>query len=206
MFTHLALAQVRWTRIRWCLDERGLSTRNGLRGSTATCKLIPSLSSWGEGVHGQRRPSSGVRWCQAVESPRWRPTRRFPGCVPGGLCRLTGRARFQPDHHGERGGVLDRFLVACGRPAWSHPRRRRPCRGRLDHSGLAASTRRGYVQAFKGFHRFLVARKAAEIEGLFGFAWSTRWTSSTQPAMSARTHHQLTPRQARSGWRSSSSS
>jgi integrase/recombinase XerD len=34
--------------------------------------------------------------------------------------------------------------------------------------GAAASTRRGYVQAFKDFHRFLVARKAAEIEATFG--------------------------------------
>jgi integrase/recombinase XerD len=34
--------------------------------------------------------------------------------------------------------------------------------------GLAASTRRGYVQGFKSFHAFLVARKAAEIEAAFG--------------------------------------
>ena len=38
----------------------------------------------------------------------------------------------------------------------------------LSAQGLAASTRRGYVQAFKGFHAFLVARKAAEIEAVFG--------------------------------------
>jgi integrase/recombinase XerD len=35
-------------------------------------------------------------------------------------------------------------------------------------AGIAASTRRGYVQAFKGFHEFLVARKAAQIEAAFG--------------------------------------
>ena len=34
--------------------------------------------------------------------------------------------------------------------------------------GIAASTRRTYVQAFKGFHEFLAARKAAEIEAAFG--------------------------------------
>ena len=34
--------------------------------------------------------------------------------------------------------------------------------------GSIASTRRGYVQAFKGFHAFLVARKASEIEAAFG--------------------------------------
>jgi integrase/recombinase XerD len=38
----------------------------------------------------------------------------------------------------------------------------------LSAQGLAASTRRGYVQAFKGCHAFLVARKAAEIEAAFG--------------------------------------
>ena len=38
----------------------------------------------------------------------------------------------------------------------------------LSAQGLAASTRRGYVQAFKGFHAFLVARKASEIEAAFG--------------------------------------
>ncbi|GAA2612216.1 hypothetical protein SMC26_10150 [Actinomadura fulvescens] len=31
-----------------------------------------------------------------------------------------------------------------------------------------ASTRRDYVQTFKGFHRFLQVRKAAEIEAAFG--------------------------------------
>jgi site-specific recombinase XerD len=40
--------------------------------------------------------------------------------------------------------------------------------GELAAQGLAASTRRGYVQAFKNFHVFLVARKAAEIEAAFG--------------------------------------
>ena len=34
--------------------------------------------------------------------------------------------------------------------------------------GIAASTRRTYVQAFKGFHEFLTARKAVEIESAFG--------------------------------------
>ena len=43
-----------------------------------------------------------------------------------------------------------------------------PGRGELVARGMAASTRRGYVQAFKDFHRFLVARKAAEIEATFG--------------------------------------
>ena len=76
---------------------------------------------------------------------------------------------FSPITMENGAGVLDRFLVACGRPAWEVTRDDvdRVVAG-LTTQGLAASTRRGYVQAFKGFHRFLVARKAAEIEGLFG--------------------------------------
>ena len=38
----------------------------------------------------------------------------------------------------------------------------------LGVQGLAASTRRGCVLAFKAFHAFLVARKAREIEAVFG--------------------------------------
>jgi hypothetical protein len=33
---------------------------------------------------------------------------------------------------------------------------------------LKASTRRGYVQAFKGLHQFLQVRKAVEIDAAFG--------------------------------------
>lgn len=66
-------------------------------------------------------------------------------------------------------GMLERFLVACGRPAWEVTCEDvdRVVAG-LAVQGLAASTRRGYVQAFKSFHAFLVARKAAEIEAAFG--------------------------------------
>src|ERR1035441_8639258 len=69
----------------------------------------------------------------------------------------------------EASGVLERFLAACDRPAWDVTREDvdRVVAG-LSAQGLAASTRRGYVQAFKGFHAFLVARKASEIEAVFG--------------------------------------
>ena len=64
------------------------------------------------------------------------------------------------------GGVLDRFLAACGRPAWEVTREDvdRVVAG-LSAQGLAASTRRGYVQAFKGLHAFLVARKGKRDRG-----------------------------------------
>jgi len=66
-------------------------------------------------------------------------------------------------------GTLDRFLAACGCPAWEVTREDvdRVVAG-LVAQGLSAATRRGYVQTFKGFHAFLSARKAAEIEAAFG--------------------------------------
>ncbi len=66
-------------------------------------------------------------------------------------------------------GVLERFLGACGCPAWEVT-----CEdvdrvvGQLAAAGMSSSTRRGYVSAFKGFFAFLAARKAAEIEACFG--------------------------------------
>ena len=66
-------------------------------------------------------------------------------------------------------GVLDRFLTACARPAWEVTREDvdRVVAG-LVEQGLSASTRRGYVQSFKGFHAFLSVRKSGEIEAAFG--------------------------------------
>lgn len=49
-----------------------------------------------------------------------------------------------------------------------HPGEHRPRVGDLALAGRAASTRREYVQIFKGFHRFLQVRKAVEIEAGFG--------------------------------------
>jgi len=70
---------------------------------------------------------------------------------------------------GNGAGTLARFLAACGRPAWEVTAEDVDrVVGELAAQGLAASTRRGYVQAFKNFHAFLVARKAAAIEAAFG--------------------------------------
>ena len=66
-------------------------------------------------------------------------------------------------------GVLERVLALLGRPAWEVTVEDVDrVVGGLAADGLASSTRRRYVQAFKGFHRFLQARKAVEIEALFG--------------------------------------
>jgi site-specific recombinase XerD len=66
-------------------------------------------------------------------------------------------------------GLLERTLSALGRPAWEvTPEDIDRVVGELAVAGRASSTRRDYVQIFKGFHRFLQVRKAVEIEAAFG--------------------------------------
>lgn len=66
-------------------------------------------------------------------------------------------------------GLLERTLVALGRPAWEVTAEDIDrVVGDLAVAGRASSTRREYVQIFKGFHRFLQVRKATEIEATFG--------------------------------------
>ena len=64
---------------------------------------------------------------------------------------------------------LERVLASFGKPAWEVTREDMDrFVGDWAAAGIAASTRRTYVQAFKGFHDFLTARKAAEIDATFG--------------------------------------
>jgi len=66
-------------------------------------------------------------------------------------------------------GVLERMLSALGKPVWEATADDVDrVVGAMAADGLAASTRRGYVQALKSFHRFLITRRAGEIEALFG--------------------------------------
>jgi transposase InsO family protein len=88
-------------------------------------------------------------------------------CVEGFVASWSARG-FSPVTIENAVGVLDRFFEMLGKPAWEAgaddvDRIVAELVGR----GMAASTRRGYVQAFKDFHRFLVARKASEIEATF---------------------------------------
>jgi site-specific recombinase XerD len=80
------------------------------------------------------------------------------------------RARgFSPVTIDNDTGLLERTLKALGLPAWEvTPEDIDRVVGDLAVTGRAASTRREYVQIFKGFHRFLQARKAIEIEAAFG--------------------------------------
>ena len=89
-------------------------------------------------------------------------------CVEAYLASWTARG-FSPVTIENDSGVLDRVLALLGRPAWEVTVEDVDrVVGGLAADGLASSTRRGYVQAFKGFHRFLQARKAVEIEAVFG--------------------------------------
>ena len=90
------------------------------------------------------------------------------GCVDQYWASCVARG-FSPITIENNSGVLDRVLALLGRPAWEATVEDVDrVVGGLAADGLAASTRRGYVQAFQGFHRFLQARKTVEIDALFG--------------------------------------
>src|SRR5262249_59015198 len=64
---------------------------------------------------------------------------------------------------------LERVLATFGKPAWEVTREDVDrVVGAWAAAGIAASTRRTYVQAFKGFHEVLAARKAGAVEAPFG--------------------------------------
>ena len=89
-------------------------------------------------------------------------------CVEAFIASWTARG-FSPVTVENDIGLLERTLTALGRPAWEVTSEDidRVVRD-LAVAGRAASTRRDYVNTFKGFHRFLQVRKAAEIEAAFG--------------------------------------
>jgi site-specific recombinase XerD len=104
---------------------------------------------------------------EAVESPLDADSFQA-ACVEAFVASWSARG-FSPVTIENASGVLERFLAMLGKPAWeAGPEDVDRVVGDLVAREMAASTRRGYVQAFKDFHRFLVARKAAEIEATFG--------------------------------------
>jgi integrase/recombinase XerD len=89
-------------------------------------------------------------------------------CVDAFVASWRARG-FSPATISGGSGELERVLRALGRPAWEvTPEDIDRVVGDLAVAGRATSTRRGYVQVFKGFHRFLQVRKATEIEAVFG--------------------------------------
>lgn len=89
-------------------------------------------------------------------------------CVEAFIASWRARG-FSPVTIDNDVGLLERTLVALGRPAWDVTAEDVDrVVGELAGAGRKASTRREYVQIFKAFHRFLQVRKAAEIEAGFG--------------------------------------
>jgi integrase/recombinase XerD len=105
----------------------------------------------------------------AVQAPATTDPWAFQAqCVEAFVASWHARG-FSPVTIANDVGLLERTLAALGRPAWEvTPDDIDRVVGALATAGRATSTRREYVQIFKGFHRFLQARKAAEIEVAFG--------------------------------------
>jgi site-specific recombinase XerD len=90
------------------------------------------------------------------------------GCVERWQDSLVARAFSQRTIDGAV-PVLERFLARCGQPVWlvSRDDVDRVMTDLAD-AGIAASTRAGYLQVFKGFYAFVEARHAVEVEQRFG--------------------------------------
>jgi integrase/recombinase XerD len=96
------------------------------------------------------------------------PQRFQAECVEAFVASWTARG-FAESTIANDVGVLERMLAALGRPVWEVTAADVDrVVGELASLGRAVSTRRNYVQVFKGFHRFLEVRRAAEIEAAFG--------------------------------------
>ncbi|RPF26002.1 tyrosine-type recombinase/integrase [Georgenia muralis] len=119
-------------------------------------------------VDGLRLVQGGAGPAAVIDAPAADPVAFQDSCVEAFKTSQAVRGFAQTTME-NNAGVLDRFLTACDRPAWEVTAEDvdRVVAG-LVEQGLSAATRRGYVQAFKGFHAFLSARKAGEIETVFG--------------------------------------
>lgn len=109
--------------------------------------------------------AGGAASLEVVESDPW----RFQtACVDAFVASWRARGFSQVTIDNDV-GLLERTLAALGRPAWEvTPEDIDRVVGELALAGRKPSTRREYVQIFKGFHRFLQVRKSVEIEAAFG--------------------------------------
>jgi integrase/recombinase XerD len=106
---------------------------------------------------------------EAAPTVETRDPQRFQAdCVEAFVASWTARG-FSGSTIANDTGVLERMLTALGRPVWEVTAEDVDrVVGGLASSGRSAATRRNYLQVFRGFHRFLEVRKAAEIEAAFG--------------------------------------
>ena len=105
--------------------------------------------------------------CGAVSAPA-DPVAFQRACVDGYVAAQVAQG-FSAVTIENATGVLERFLVLAARPAWEiteHDVDR--VVAELVARGVGQTTRRGYLQAFRGFFAFLEARRAADIDIAFG--------------------------------------
>lgn len=89
-------------------------------------------------------------------------------CMDAFVASWSARG-FSPVFIENATGVLERFLDMLAVPAWeATPLHIDDVLADLTAKGIGSATRRQYVQVFKDFHRFLVARKSVEIAAGFG--------------------------------------
>jgi site-specific recombinase XerD len=103
-------------------------------------------------------------------------------CIERWLDSLVARAFSQRTIRGAL-PVLERFLDRCAVPVWEVTRDDLDrVMAELADTGIAPSTRSGYLQAFKGFHAFVAARFRIEIEHRFGVVMADPIDAFNSPA------------------------
>jgi len=157
-------------------------------------------------VQGRLRVVSGAAAATARPSGVSDPSAFQSLCLEAYEASQVARG-FSPVTMENWNATLGRFLTACDRPAWEVTREDvdRVVAG-LAGQGLAASTRRGYVQAFKGFHAFLMARKSAEIGSVFGVRLVDPidgFNAAKHVGSEGRTRRRPRRHRPRCGWRTS---
>src|SRR2546426_383071 len=107
-------------------------------------------------VDDRSRFLTGARFVRRPDAVRFAGVLRGPdayqaACIEAYQASQVARG-FSPLTIGNGAGTLERFLEACGRPAWEVTREDIDrVAGELAAAGMAASTRRGYLSVFKGF-------------------------------------------------------
>ncbi|MFC7646225.1 hypothetical protein ACFQX6_48935 [Streptosporangium lutulentum] len=120
-------------------------------------------------------------------------------CVEAFVASWTARG-FSPVTIDNDTGLLERTLTALGRLAWEvAPEDIDRIVGDLAVAGRATSTRRDYVQIFKGSIGSCRLVRRPRSRRPSGSAWSARLMSSTPPAMSATIPRPSCRRRPRSG-------
>ena len=99
-------------------------------------------------------------------------------------------------------GLLERTSAALGRLAWEVTAEDIVrIGGELAVAGRSTTTRREYVQIFKGFHRFLQAARRPRSKRGLASSWCARSTSSTRLVMWATTRRRCCRRDTGTGRR-----